>query len=40
MEQILAQIDELVRKYYEDLFKKQNDGIDKIFLSEPAYDSR
>jgi len=40
MERILAQIDDLVRKYYEDLFKKQNDGIDKIFLSEPAYDSR
>ncbi len=40
MKQILTQIEDLVRKYYETLFKEQTDKIDKIYLSEPAYDSR
>ncbi|HDZ61684.1 MAG TPA: DegT/DnrJ/EryC1/StrS family aminotransferase [Nitrospirae bacterium] len=40
MKQILAQIEELVRKYYDKLSEGQTDEIDKIFLSEPAFDSR
>lgn len=40
MKQILAQIEELVRKYYDDLFKNQPEEVGKIFLSEPSYDSR
>lgn len=40
MKQILTQIEELVRNYYDKLSEEQTDEIDKIFLSEPAYDSR
>lgn len=40
MKDILTQIEDLVRKYYEDISKGQTDGINKIFLSEPSYDSR
>ncbi|GBE16566.1 L-glutamine:2-deoxy-scyllo-inosose aminotransferase [bacterium BMS3Abin15] len=40
MDQILTQIEELVRKYYDDLFKNQPEEVGKIFLSEPSYDSR
>jgi CDP-6-deoxy-D-xylo-4-hexulose-3-dehydrase len=40
MDKILTQIEDLVREYYEALFNEQTDKIDKIFLSEPAYDSR
>ncbi len=40
MKQILTQIEDLVRDYYAALTKEQTNEIDKIFLSEPAYDSR
>ena len=40
MKQILTQIEDLVRDYYASLTKEQTNEIDKIFLSEPAYDSR
>ncbi len=40
MEQILAQIEDLVRAYYEKSLSKSSGEQGKIFLSEPAYDSR
>lgn len=40
MEEILVQIDKLVRTYYEKLLKEQSGDIDKIFLSAPTFDSR
>ncbi len=40
MDQILAQIEDLVRKYYDNILKDQGDRIEKVFLSEPAFDSR
>ena len=40
MEQILIQIENLVRFYYEKSLSKSPDGTKRIFLSEPAYDSR
>jgi CDP-6-deoxy-D-xylo-4-hexulose-3-dehydrase len=39
MEQILAQIEDLVRAYYNKIPGSPSDIIDKIFLSEPVYDS-
>ncbi len=40
MDQILGKIEDLVRRYYDELSKKQPEKMRKIFLSEPAYDSR
>lgn len=40
MERILSDIESLIKAYYDELSKRQPDKIDKIFLSEPAYDSR
>jgi CDP-6-deoxy-D-xylo-4-hexulose-3-dehydrase len=40
MKQILTQIEDLVRKYYDSLSEGSQEKIEKIFLSEPAYDSR
>lgn len=40
MEQILLQLDELIRKYYDALFSEKRSENKKIFLSEPTYDSR
>ena len=40
MDQILAHIEELVRKYYDNFSKDHTEKIGKIFLSEPSYDSR
>ena len=40
MKQILAQIEDLVRSYYDKVLGESSDAVDKIFLSEPAYDSR
>ena len=39
MEQILSQIEDLVRSYYDQVLSESSETIDKIFLSEPAYDS-
>ena len=40
MEHILAQIEDLIRRYYDRIPGDSSETIDKIFLSEPAYDSR